>query len=64
LENGTKETTHIPDLFEQRTSHLSQNHLNYFEEWDRMISREEGDVNRLRKQIWTTYSEERQKFGR
>ena len=63
-ENGTEETSGMGELFTQKTGHLQAAHLEFFEFWNRLISLELSDVNNLRKQIWTTLPEEREKTGK
>ena len=63
-ENGTKESSGMGELFPQRTGHLEPHHLEFFEFWDKLISMELGDVQNLRKQVWTSLPEEREKSGK
>jgi hypothetical protein len=52
------------DLYENKTSHLSSDHLHFFRKWDRLVSLEEKELVRYRKEMWTISAAERQELGR
>ncbi|KAH8829949.1 Dna2-domain-containing protein [Flagelloscypha sp. PMI_526] len=54
----------LADLFDRRTSHLTDSHTTFFKKWERLISYEELDMVRFRKELWTMKAEEREKRGR
>ncbi|KAI5475195.1 DNA replication ATP-dependent helicase Dna2 [Pseudohyphozyma bogoriensis] len=51
-------------MFDDKTGHLTETHLKFFKDWERLISLEEQELVRFKKEIWTMGAEERQKFGR
>ncbi|KAJ3091268.1 Tripartite DNA replication factor [Quaeritorhiza haematococci] len=64
LEKGTSVSSGLGSLFDQKTGHLTDAHVAFFEHWDRLITLEEGDMQRYRREIWCLSSEEREKLGR
>ena len=50
--------------FEEKTGHLTKTHKAFFKKWERLISLEEQEVVRHKKEIWTLAAEERMKIGR
>uniref|UniRef100_V5EZ47 DNA replication ATP-dependent helicase/nuclease DNA2 n=2 Tax=Kalmanozyma brasiliensis (strain GHG001) TaxID=1365824 RepID=V5EZ47_KALBG len=56
--------TPIADVFEQKTEHLTNIHLEFFRKWDRLLNLEEEDAVRFRKEMWTMTAEQREKVGR
>lgn len=64
FENGTAETSGMPKLFNERTAHLSKQHIRYFLHWDNLIELERDDVRHFRKEIWSLSGLEREKLGR
>lgn len=54
LENGTKETSSVPQLFEKKTEHLLKD-LNddmFFRKWQELITQEEGETLKTRSELW------------
>jgi DNA replication ATP-dependent helicase Dna2 len=58
------EESGLLDLYENKTSHLSSRHLHFFRKWERLVSLEERELVRYRKEIWTISAAERQDLGR
>ncbi|SJX65083.1 related to DNA2-DNA helicase [Sporisorium reilianum f. sp. reilianum] len=56
--------TPIADVFEQKTDHLTDVHLDFFRKWDRLLNLEEEDAVRIRREMWTMTAEQREKVGR
>lgn len=56
--------TPIADVYEQKTSHLTPVHLDFFRKWDRLLNLEEEDAVRKRREMWTMSAEQREKAGR
>lgn len=63
-ENGTPDSSGIPDLFLEHSNHLNLQHIQYFLTWDRLIDLERNDTQRMKKEIWSMTSKEREKLGR
>ncbi len=64
MENGTKESSGMGDLFSTRTDHVQENHVAYFAKWDKLIDMERKDAQSMRKEIWSMSSKEREQLGR
>lgn len=56
--------TPIADVYEQKTEHLNDVHLDFFRKWDRLLNLEEEDAVRFRREMWTMSAEQREKVGR
>jgi len=57
-------TSEIAELFEDKTGHLTQQQCDFFKQWESLISMEEQEMLRFRKELWTMGAEEREKSGR
>ncbi|KAJ3036787.1 Tripartite DNA replication factor [Rhizophlyctis rosea] len=64
LESGTADTSGLGSLFDKKTAHMTPEHVAFFDKWDRLVTLEEGDMQRFRKEMWTMTGAERQKIGR
>ena len=51
-------------IYEEKTDHLTPEHSTFFKKWERLISLEEQEMVRFKKEIWTMGAEERAKVGR
>jgi DNA replication ATP-dependent helicase Dna2 len=51
-------------MFEDKTGHLTPAHTEFFKKWEKLISFEEQELVRFKKEIWTMGAEERMKVGR
>ncbi|SPO24247.1 related to DNA2 - DNA helicase [Ustilago trichophora] len=54
----------IAEVYEQKTEHLNDVHLDFFRKWDRLLNLEEEDAVRFRREMWTMTAEQREKVGR
>lgn len=57
-------TSPIADVYELKTSHLTSSQCAFFKKWESLISLEEHDASRYKKELWTLGAEERQSRGR
>ncbi|KAK6495309.1 Tripartite DNA replication factor [Arthrobotrys musiformis] len=64
MENGDEETSGVGDVFTKEASHLNQTHSEFFSKWETLLSKEEKDMERFRKELWVMTSEEREAAGR
>ncbi|KAF3905451.1 hypothetical protein ABW20_dc0103994 [Dactylellina cionopaga] len=64
MENGTVETSGIGDIFAKETAHLNETHAEFFSKWETLLSKEEKDMEKFRKELWVMTSEERERAGR
>lgn len=54
----------IAQLYTLKTDHLSVKHTEFFQKWERLISMEEKDLIKFRKEIWMMGACEREQKGR
>ncbi|KAJ3013117.1 Tripartite DNA replication factor [Thoreauomyces humboldtii] len=64
VESGTADTSALGSLFDKKTGHMTPSHTAFFDKWERLITMEEGDLHRLRKELWTLQGPEREKLRR
>ncbi|KAK6363654.1 Tripartite DNA replication factor [Orbilia blumenaviensis] len=64
MENGTEETSGVGEVFTKEASHLNKTHSEFFSKWETLLSKEEKDMERFRKELWVMTSEEREAAGR
>ncbi|KAJ3256230.1 Tripartite DNA replication factor [Chytriomyces hyalinus] len=63
VEGGDAETSGLGSLFNSNTGHLSGVHTQFFKKWEALLTKEEGDIQTLRKEVWTLTSKDREKYG-
>jgi len=51
-------------LYDLKTSHLKPSHLAFFKQWEKLISFEEQDAIRFKKELWCMTAQEREDRGR
>ncbi|GAA5950222.1 hypothetical protein JCM21900_003514 [Sporobolomyces salmonicolor] len=51
-------------IYEEKTGHLTEEHAEFFKKWEKLISFEEQELVRFKKEIWTMEAEERAQVGR
>ncbi|WVQ99969.1 hypothetical protein IAU59_007112 [Kwoniella sp. CBS 9459] len=54
----------IGELYEEKTGHMSERDIDFFNKWDTLLTVEEQDVGRHRSQLWTMSAKDREKTGR
>ncbi|EPS40726.1 hypothetical protein H072_5379 [Dactylellina haptotyla CBS 200.50] len=64
MENGTVESSGVGDIFAKETAHLNQTHADFFSKWEILLSKEEKDMEKFRKELWVMTSEQREAAGR
>ncbi|KAK0235314.1 AAA domain-containing protein [Armillaria nabsnona] len=64
VENVEDTDSPIADTYSLKTSHLSPSHAAFFKQWEHLISLEESDLGRFRKELWTMGASERETKGR
>ncbi|TCD66888.1 Tripartite DNA replication factor [Steccherinum ochraceum] len=64
VENVVDDTSEIADMYALKTSHLTPTQGNFFKKWEALISLEEQDLLRFRKELWTMTAVERENKGR
>ncbi|OQU96675.1 AAA domain-containing protein [Cladophialophora immunda] len=63
-ENGTAETSGLGEKFNEVVGHLSPAHQSFFKKWDDLLTKEERDSMKFRRELWTMLSSERETLGR
>ncbi|KAH9914176.1 Dna2-domain-containing protein [Epithele typhae] len=62
---GVEDTTSdIRDIYQLKTGHLTQTQINFFKKWETLVSLEERDLVRFRKELWMLTAHEREDKGR
>ncbi|KAK6335585.1 Tripartite DNA replication factor [Orbilia brochopaga] len=64
IENGTAETSGVGEIFAKETAHLNETHSEFFTKWEALLSKEEKDMEKFRKELWVMTSKEREAAGR
>lgn len=63
-EGGDGTQTAVKDTFKSLAGHLKAPEQEFFQKWDTLITKEEGEMMKFRRELWTMLSDERQKLGR
>lgn len=64
IEDGNGETSGLKEKFENLVRHLKPAHREFFRKWDSLITKEEADMTKFKRELWTMLSREREKLGR
>ena len=64
VDNGDGTTSGLNQKFDELVSHLQPIHQDFFKKWDDLLTKEEADVLKFRRELWTMLSSEREKVGR
>ncbi|KAJ4472562.1 Dna2-domain-containing protein [Lentinula edodes] len=64
VENVEDQVSPIADAYSLRTSHLTPSQTAFFKNWEHLLSLEEQDVGRFRKELWTMGAAQREQHGR
>ncbi|KAI2082332.1 DNA replication endonuclease-helicase Dna2 [Ophidiomyces ophidiicola] len=64
VENGDENTSGVGKDFSELVGHLTPSHQSFFKKWDLLLTQEEGDMTKFRKELWTMLSPEREAVGR
>ena len=64
VDGGNGETSGLKQKFEEAVSHLKPVHQAFFQKWDELLTKEERDVMKFRRELWTMLSQEREALGR
>ncbi|KAJ8126536.1 hypothetical protein O1611_g7102 [Lasiodiplodia mahajangana] len=63
-DNGDAETSGVKGKFEEVVQHLTSTHQEFFLKWEDLLTKEEKESQKLRRELWTMVSTEREKVGR
>ncbi|KAJ7212100.1 DNA replication factor Dna2-domain-containing protein, partial [Mycena pura] len=64
VENVIDKDSPIADIYELKTSHITESQAAFFKQWEALLSLEEQDALRLKKELWTIGASEREAKGR
>ncbi|KAH7909650.1 Dna2-domain-containing protein [Hygrophoropsis aurantiaca] len=64
VENVEDDISPIADIYKLKTSHLTPTQAAFFKQWEALISLEEQDLVRFKKELWTMNAREREEKGR
>lgn len=63
-DNGDNETSGMKSKFDEVVRHLTPTHQEFFLKWEDLLTKEEKESQKLRRELWTMVSTEREKLGR
>ncbi|KAK4643399.1 DNA replication endonuclease-helicase Dna2 [Podospora bellae-mahoneyi] len=63
-DGGNGDTSGLNEKFEAAVQHLSPRHQEFFLKWEDLLTKEEKESQKLRRELWTMVSTEREKVGR
>lgn len=63
-DDGDGETSAMNEKFDEVVQHLSPVHKEFFLKWEELLTEEEKESQKLRRELWTMISTEREKVGR
>lgn len=64
IDGGDGETSGLGEAFTDMVNHLKPAHAEFFRRWDDLLTKEERDTMKFRRELWTMLSTERQAVGR
>ncbi|KAL9053487.1 MAG: hypothetical protein Q9162_004725 [Coniocarpon cinnabarinum] len=64
VEDGDGETSGLRNKFEELTKQLGPTHQAFFRQWNDLLTKEESEMMKFRRELWTMLSREREKLGR
>lgn len=64
LECGTAESSGMGKWFDEQTSHISEQDAEFLQHWESLITKEESVTIRVRQELWSMTSTEREIVGR
>lgn len=64
VDDGNGETSGLGDKFDRAVDHLVPSHRDFFRKWDDLLTKEEQNMIKFRRELWTLLSSERESLGR
>ncbi|KAK2833981.1 hypothetical protein FQN49_006879 [Arthroderma sp. PD_2] len=64
VDDGTEETSGVGKPFQETAGHLTAPHQTFFKKWDDLLTLEEKEMSKFRRELWTMVSTEREGVGR
>lgn len=63
-DDGDGESSGVKEKFDDIVKHLTPTHKEFFLKWEDLLTKEEKESQKLRRELWTMLSTEREKVGR
>lgn len=63
-DDGDGESSGVREKFDEIVKHLTPTHKEFFLKWEDLLTKEEKESQKLRRELWTMLSSEREKVGR
>ena len=63
-EEDVDQTSAMKQMVKDVTKHLTAKHQEFFLKWDNLLTKEEKESLKFRRELWTMFSSEREKLGR
>ncbi|KAM0286740.1 hypothetical protein ACHAQH_000760 [Verticillium albo-atrum] len=63
-DNGDDVTSGMGKQFDEIIRHLTPTHQEFFIKWENLLTKEEKESHKLRRELWTMVSKDREKVGR
>jgi DNA replication ATP-dependent helicase Dna2 len=63
-DDGDGVTSGMDDKFDEVVKHLTPTHKEFFLKWEDLLTKEEKESQKMRRELWTMISTEREKVGR
>ncbi|KAJ5448994.1 hypothetical protein N7445_003815 [Penicillium cf. griseofulvum] len=63
-EDGDGESSALGEDFDAAVGHLNDGDRDFFRKWDELLTKEEGNLVKFRRELWTLLSSEREALGR
>ncbi|SPO05039.1 related to DNA helicase [Cephalotrichum gorgonifer] len=63
-DNGDGETSGMGEKFNEVVRHLTPKHSEFFLKWENLLTMEEKETQKFKRELWTMMSEAREKLGR
>ncbi|OQE20661.1 hypothetical protein PENFLA_c016G02506 [Penicillium flavigenum] len=63
-EDGDGETSALGEDFDAAVGHLNNGDRDFFRKWDELLTKEESNLVKFRRELWTLLSSEREALGR
>ena len=63
-DDGDGETSGMGTVFDEAVRHLTPIHRDFFLKWEDLLTKEERESQKLRRELWSMVSSEREKVGR
>ncbi|KAK1526507.1 DNA replication factor Dna2 [Colletotrichum paranaense] len=63
-DDGDGETSGMDKQFDEVVKHLTPKHQKFFLKWENLLTKEEKETQKLKRELWTMVSKDREKVGR